>query len=185
MTLGGLAALIGGLAWAVKAGVILAGGQQPALLFEVAPLLLAGGLLGLLASLPVGGGPRRAGAALAAVAGAAAVYSLAVPVGDGEFSPGLLVSVLALLLGLIVLGVPVRRHRTLGGQVSSTLPLALGITTYPLLGVGGALEAIDPRLLEAPLLVIGVAWMAVGVALVRAGRSRGVELSAPTSAGAT
>ena len=42
--LGGVAALLGGVAWAVKGGVILAGGDQPPLLFEAAPCLFGLGL---------------------------------------------------------------------------------------------------------------------------------------------
>jgi len=42
--LGGVAALLSGVAWTVKGGVILAGGDQPPLLFEAAPGLFGLGL---------------------------------------------------------------------------------------------------------------------------------------------
>ena len=43
--LGGVAAFLGGLAWTLKGIVILAGGEQPPLLFEAAPALFGLGLL--------------------------------------------------------------------------------------------------------------------------------------------
>jgi len=43
--LGGMAAFLGGLAWTLKGVVMLAGGDQPPLLFEAAPTLFGLGLM--------------------------------------------------------------------------------------------------------------------------------------------
>ena len=76
--LGSVAALLGGLAWTVKGSVILAGGDQPPLLFEAAPVLFGVGLLSVACcTMPHG---RRRGFALglsavAILAGLAALAS--------------------------------------------------------------------------------------------------------------
>lgn len=168
--LGGIAAVLGGLAWVVKGAVILATGRQPPLLFEAAPLFLAVGLVGLSGRLPPKRSSRQAGAVLAVVSICAWLVSVGMPVADGEFSPALLVNSVALLAGLIVLGVGARRYAVFGSRAASSLPLWLGIGTFPALAVGGALGAIDERLLEVPLVLIGAMWASLGVLITRVGR---------------
>ena len=66
---GGASATVGGLMWVVKGGVILSGGAQPPILFEVASFSFGAGLIGMHAWL-VGGSKRLAkyGVVLAYVA---------------------------------------------------------------------------------------------------------------------
>jgi hypothetical protein len=112
--LGGVAALLGGLAWTLKGAVILAGGEQPPLLFEAAPTFFGLGLMSVAYStMPAG---RRQGIALA-LAAIAALSGLAALVSDvmGELAdPALVISSVAVLIGLLTLGGGVRLHLWLG-----------------------------------------------------------------------
>lgn len=171
IALGGIAAALGGLAWLAKAAAILATGVQPPLLFDVAPGLLAVGLIALFLRLETRTRLGTAGLVLVVIALAAWTVSIVAPVGDGEFSPAILISTLGLVAGLIVIGVPVRRNASLGAGLASSLPLWLGIGMLPALAVGGALEAIDERLLEVPVAVVGSLWAYLGVATARVDRS--------------
>ena len=62
--LGGVAAAIGGLAWAVKAAAILATGDQPPLVFAVAPLFFGVALTALALTSDLRGGRRKTASAL-------------------------------------------------------------------------------------------------------------------------
>jgi hypothetical protein len=157
--LGGVAAFLGGLAWAVKGIVILAGGDQPPVLFDVAPALFGVGLMSVaFGELPDG---RRRSLALG-LSAAATLAGLAALVSDlvGEVAgPALAVSSVALLLGLLTLG--------RNGSWPAPLAWCIGLAMVPALVVGGALSAIDERLLELPLVCLGLGWMAVGWAMPR------------------
>lgn len=152
----GVAALLGGLAWTVKGLVILAGGDQPPLLFEIAPMLFGFGLLGLAYSaLPSRRAPLGFGV-LSVLAGLAALVSDLV----GEVAGvALAISSVALLIGLLTLP----RH----GRWPAPLAWWIGVGMVPALVVGGILSEIDERLLEIPLVCLGLAWMVVGWALLR------------------
>ncbi len=161
---GGLAAVVAGLCWVVKAGSILVTGIQPPLVFEVAPLLMAAGVLGLARQAPVGR-PRRVGSAVAAVALLASI-----PEAVSELWPlpatlagiTLAGSTLLVLAGLVLLGADLRR------RVGARLPLALGLATLPAIIAGGLLAMfLGERLLELPLLVLGVAWTTLGVRMLQ------------------
>jgi cytochrome bd-type quinol oxidase subunit 2 len=78
---GGIAAVAAGLCWVVKAVAILATGQQPALLFELAPLLMACAILVLGQQLP----PGKPRIVCAVVATTATVAGVAVLAGVSEF----------------------------------------------------------------------------------------------------
>jgi hypothetical protein len=157
--LGGVAAFLGGLAWTVKGAVILAGGNQPPLLFEAAPTLFGLGLMSVAYStMPPG---RRRGMTLA-LSAIAALSGLAALVSDlvGEVADlALVISSVALLIGLL----------TLERRQCWPAPLAwyIGVATVPALIVGGMLSEIDERLLEVPLVCLGGCWMAVGWASLR------------------
>lgn len=163
--LGGFAAVAGGLAWIVKGGMILAVGVQPPLLFELGPALFAVGLLAVFLRLEPRGRIRQAGAVLAAFAVIAGAVSLVAPVDDGDFSLALLVSSVALIAGLTLLGVAARRESLFGPGAASSLPLYLGLGTIPALMVGGGLAVIHERLLEIPVVLLGVLWAYLGIRL--------------------
>jgi hypothetical protein len=157
--LGGAAAFLGGLAWTVKGVVILAGGDQPPLLFELAPALFGVGLLSVAYSTMSPG--RRRTVALAFGA-AATVAGLAALVSDlvGEVAGGALaISTVALLIGLLTL--------TRNGRWPAPLAWWIGVALVPAFLVGGLLSEIDERLLEIPLICVGIAWMSVGLTGLR------------------
>lgn len=167
----GIAAMLGGVAWLIKAGAILVTGEQPDYFFEVAPIFFYVGLIGLYLHLAGRGGvvARIGGiaAALGVVAGLIrAVISLAgsTDAGEEDFDVLLLGSFLLMIVSLILVGIGYRR----GGRdllTRPSLPFILGLATVPLIMVGGALEAVNERLLEIPLLVIAAGWIAVGADL--------------------
>lgn len=164
----GAAAVLGGMAWFGKAAAILATGEQPPLLFELAPMLFGLGLLGLRLRLsPSRSWLARAGGWSAAVALILGGADLTLGAAEETFSLLTLATSLAVLAALILLGVPTRRRAALPG-VARVLPLTLGVATFPLLAVGGALEVIDDRLLEVPLLLLAAGWIWLGAALWRA-----------------
>lgn len=157
--LGHVAALLGGLAWTVKGVVILGGGNQPPLLFELGPALFGIGLLSVAYStMPRS---RRLTAALglgvvAAVAGLAALLSDLV----GELAgAALAISSVALLTGLLML--------LRSGRWPAALAWWIGVAMVPALLVGGVLSGIDERLLEIPIVCLGIAWITVGWAALR------------------
>ena len=169
-----LAASMGGLAWIVKASLILATGHQPALLFELAPAAFAVALYGLLTYVvdPI----RR----LRTLAKAAIVLVIAAAVGglalgsDGPDASGLrgalssmfdVVSGFGVLILLVGLGLPLMRRRLWEG-CWRFLPLALGLGFVPAIAVGVILEAaFGERYLEIPLVVLGSGWVLLGYRL--------------------
>jgi len=143
----------------LKGLVILAGGDQPPLLFEAAPALFGIGLLSVAYSTMVPSRRRTAAlglAAGAAVAGFAALVSDLVGDVAGE---ALAISSVALLIGLLMLA----RNR----RWPARLAWWIGVAMVPALVVGGMLSEIDERLLEIPIVFLGMAWMTVGWAMLR------------------
>ena len=163
--LGAASAMLGGLFWIVKAGTILLIGEQPPFLFELAPILFAGGLLGLHARAGGKGGVvGNIGLGLAIVSGVAAVITLMTtsPSAGESFSPPIFITFLAELASLVFLGLAARRTRAIRW---SLLPLTLGTITFPLIALGGALATVNARLLEIPILLLGLAWVWLGYAI--------------------
>ncbi|MFE7223536.1 hypothetical protein ACFU7D_02010 [Nocardioides sp. NPDC057577] len=152
--LGGVAALVGGLAWVVKGTVILGGGDQPPLLLEVAPMLFGVALLSIAYSTLPPSRRRAVALGLAAVSAMAGFVAFSSELVGEVVGMALAISSIALLLGLLLL--PRRGPRP--------APLAwwIGATTLPALLVGGILSELDERLLEAPLTCLGVAWIVLG-----------------------
>ncbi|MBW3592894.1 MAG: hypothetical protein KY396_04295, partial [Actinobacteria bacterium] len=168
---GGLAAMLGGAMWAAKGAAILAGRDQPAFVFEGAPLFFALALLGLHVLLRTR--PERLeriGAAFAYLAaGLAAVTAIAALDAWNEDMPApfngtLAAATLFLVAALVALGIVARRAQVFG-RPWSTIPLALGTLFVPLLLVGGLLSVADERLLEIPIVLLGLGWIVLGYAI--------------------
>jgi len=157
--IGGVAALLGGLAWFVKGVVILSGGDQPPFLFEVAPALFGIGLLSLAhTALP----PSRRRTAAIVLAGIVILAGLVAAVTEvvGEVAGvAIATSSLALVVGLVTLD----RHQ----RWPTPLAWWIGVAMLPAVFVGGMLSEIDERLLEVPLVGLGVAWTVVGWGALR------------------
>lgn len=166
----GLAAGVGGGLWVAKATAILVTGEQPEYIFEVAPLFLALGLVGLHARVRGRGGrPARVGGMLAwaGVALGATTAAVSVATTDGEAFPldfTFPLTMLSVLGALVLLGIAVRRADALPGRWRS-LPLAIVAGVIPFMIVGGVLETISERLLEIPLVLFGLAWIALAYAI--------------------
>jgi hypothetical protein len=157
--LGGVAALLGGLAWTVKGMVILVGGDPPPLLFEGAPVLFGIGLLGVAYSTMPPSRRRKAALGLAAVSALAGLAALVSDLVGEVAGVALAISSLTLLVGLLTLP----RH----GRWPAPLAWWIGVAMVPALVVGGILSELDERLLEIPLICLGLAWMVVGWAALR------------------
>lgn len=156
--IGGVAALLGGSAWSVKSLVILAGGDQPPLMFEVAPALFGIALLSIAHSAMPIGRRRTAAMGLAVVSiGAGFVAGVTEVVGEVA-GAAIAASSLALVVGLVTLD----RHQ----PPPTRLGWWIGVAMLPAVFVGGMLSEIDERLLELPLVCLGVAWLFVGWAIL-------------------
>jgi hypothetical protein len=154
-------ASIGGLSWIIKASMILATGNQPPLLWEIAPIFFAIALYGLLvyAVDPMGSLLIMAKAGIALVIAAGVV---GVALGSDGLEGGALLGVLILLVGL---GFPLMRRRRWDGAWRF-LPVALGLGLIPAFAIGGLLEAaFGERYLELPLVVVGAGWVLLGYRL--------------------
>jgi len=173
---GGIALAIGGLLWIAKGAAILAGGPQPPVTFEAAPFFFAVGLLGFarfLARRPDAAAserlrraatvPTSSAVALGAVTAVAAVAS------SGDDTPALFdvtlgLSALAVVVSLIVLGLSARRTLRAPTPLRH-LPLAIGVLFVPSILLGGLLSAASERLLELPIVLLGLAFVVFGATL--------------------
>lgn len=171
-----VAAALGATAWTVKAVVRLVTGDEPAAAFAIGLLLFPFALLGLWSFVrdidgraPPLGGTLPAAAAVAVVS---ATLIRAVGGPDVEptedeitvLTPFIAIGGFGTLVTLLVLGGVVRRAGALPSP-STSLPWAMGVAALPLLIVGGALETASARLLELPIALFGLGWIAVGAAL--------------------
>lgn len=159
--LGGLAAMVGGLLWIAKGGAILLTGQQPPVVFKAALPLFAVGLLGLYARLGGRTGPLgKAGVLVACAALAAAAIVLVAPL-----APFYVVAGFGPFLGLVLLGSAALKARVFPAPWSA-LPLAMGLGGPLLILAGGGLALISERLLEIPIVLVGLAWMLLGYSVL-------------------
>ncbi|TGN64600.1 hypothetical protein EXE59_11965 [Nocardioides eburneiflavus] len=151
--IGGAAGVVGGLAWVVKGIAILAVDEQPPVVLELALPLFGLSLVGvaLLTSRSV---RRTIVVCLAWLAVAAGLVALVSELLDLAWDESIAAASLALLLGQLTL--------PRSGRAPAALTFWLGVGTLPALAVGGALAEIDERLLEIPLVCVGLAWMLVG-----------------------
>ncbi len=160
----GAAAVLGGTLLIAKAVAILTTGNQPPLLFEVAPIALALAFQGLLVLVKPAGFRRTIvqSVIIATVISAIAGITTGTAVNEGLSSLFDVVAGLGPMALLIYLGRLVMITRSLAGSWRF-LPVALGLGTIPALIVGAILEAtLGERFLEIPLLVIGLAWILTG-----------------------
>lgn len=156
----GVAALLGGASWTIKAIAILSGGAQPALLFEVAPLAMGLALLGL-AALPKVGPFARLSALFAGGLAVAAFATYLVMPAHWMFNLLFLAANLSVVVALWLVGGHVRRRDLLGAR--SRLPRRIALWTVPAMIAGGLIAEIDDRLLELPILLLGLAWCLLGI----------------------
>lgn len=178
----GWGAVMGGLCWLVKGCAILLTGVQPSYLFEAAPFFLGVGLWGLYLRLSPGqrGRAARAGAILAL----AAAVSAPVQLWAGLFAPELVpredtvtmvtpfvvLAGLGVLAGAALLGVAVWR---VGAIPLPWLPLSIPLVFVALMIASIFLEGLmgktllSGRLLEVPVVILGVAWMWLGAMILR------------------
>lgn len=163
--------------WTVKAAAILAGRDQPPVLFEAAPLFFALALVALRTVVTARDRIETIGAASAYLATAlAAPTAVAALVAWNEDMPAvfngtLAAAVFALVVALVVVGIAIRRERALG-RSWSPLPLSLGVAFVPLVLVGGLLSLVEERLLEIPIAFLGFAWALLGYAIATSAMRR-------------
>ena len=132
----------------MKSAAILLTGDQPPVLFDLAPPLL-GLSLWLLAD------PAER---LARALGATATLTGAVGFLGEPWDNLLLVWALSLLVGLVLLRPRSSDHR---------FARLVGFGTVPALFLGGLLGLLRPDLVEVGLLLVGLAWAWLGVLLLR------------------
>jgi hypothetical protein len=174
---GGWAAVIGGAMWSVKAGTILLGGEQPDYLFELAPLAFGIALLAPHTLLNGRGGKLASAGQIVAVATILATIGngFEEALADEEWIPALssfvdVISGLGPIVGLVLLGLASRDTMTgwrFGPlKLAAIYPLAvmLLVPFAPFVDFDGA---TGDRLIEFPILEIGVGWIVFGVELVR------------------
>jgi hypothetical protein len=153
--------MLGGLMWVVKGGSILLTGLHPPAVFEAAIPLFAGGLLGLHARLEGRGGPLgKAGVLVAYAALASAAIVLMTPL-----APFYALAGFGPFLGLVLVGSATLQARVFPSPWSA-LPLAMGLGAPLLILAGGGLALISERLLEIPIVLVGLAWMLLGYSVL-------------------
>ncbi len=160
------------MAWVVKGILILATGQQPPMAFELGAPLFAVALIGLYAALNRSDWRAHTGAFVAALAillaltaaVASAIEPSLAPEGEAftPLSGVLLATAACLVVALVLLGLASRKSRRLRW---SPLPLRMGILVVPGFLLGGALGEINERLLEIPLVVFALGWLALGYSM--------------------
>lgn len=170
------AAVVGGTAWILKAGLALATGNEPPAAFAIGLALFPFALLGLWSLVrDAPGRSAQNGGLLAAAAATSVVAAMLVrAIGGADVEPRddeltVLTPFIALagfgtFAALFALGIAVRRANALAVRYAA-LPWVMGLATIPLLILGGALEAVDERLLELPIALLGLGWVILGVAL--------------------
>lgn len=156
--IGGAAGVAGGLAWVFKDMAILAVDGQRPLAFEVALPLFGLSLVGV-ALLTSRGSRRTIVVGLAWLAVVTGLMALVSELLDKGWDESIAASSLALLIGQLTLA--------RSGRAPAPLTFWTGVATLPALAVGGALAEVDERLLEIPLVCVGLAWMLVGWVTLR------------------
>ncbi|EWT01390.1 hypothetical protein N865_08570 [Intrasporangium oryzae NRRL B-24470] len=175
---GGLAAMVGGLFWALKAACLMIARFQPPVVYEVAPVFFPIAVIGLYGSLD-GNRSRlaRSGLTSAGIAELCALVSVLglflgpaewTPTGDTVtvLTPFITLSALGSILGLLLVGIVVRRTASLPGGWKN-FPMSVAISIIPLIASSALMKDINERLFELPTLIIGLEWMVLGAVMVR------------------
>jgi hypothetical protein len=172
LVLCGVSALVGAALWTYKGVAILASGNQPDHAFQVAPFFFGVAAVTLLYAVVDGiGRPRwllMTLAWLTVTAGAVAAVSHFAGQEDDFGDLGYLVNFLSILVLLFMISGDVRRRNLLPRWPFT--PTLLAWELLLVIPVGAALEGIDERLLEIPLVVAASGWMMLGIAVL--GRSK-------------
>lgn len=153
---------------AYKSIAILATGDQPEHVFEIAPFFLGTATITLLYAV-IGDLHRPRWLLLilgwlAVTAGAVAALSHVAGKTDDFGDLGYLVNFLSTVILMFLINGDIRQKQLLPRW--SFTPRLLAWVMVLLLPVGAVLEGINERLLEVPLLAFAVAWMMVGLAAV-------------------
>jgi hypothetical protein len=164
----GVSALIGAALWIYKGIAILISGTQPDHAFEVAPFFFGVAAVTLLYAVIGGIGRPRwlvvTFAWLAVSAGVVAAVAHFAGQEDEFGDPAYLVNFLSILVLLFMIGGDIRRKKLLPRW--SFTPSLLAWELLLALPVGAALEGIDERLLEIPLIVAASGWTMLGIAVL-------------------
>lgn len=164
----GLAVVIGGVMWIYKATVILLGIADPGWMVIASQALLAFAVTGIGALIPSDRSPLVRTARLLAYAAmiltlSATAWGFALGDAPGPILRNVAIAAgsLALLIGLICIGLVARRS-PIDPPMLRLLPLTLGVLYIPVLGAGAALVHE-----EAPIILLGLAWITLGALLVK------------------
>jgi hypothetical protein len=172
---GAVALAAAGGIWCVKAGSILATGNQPALTFELGQLLFPVGVLGAFLTVRAPGRLAKAGAALAAISIVGSALALVYPLVPGaEISTGedfvfpyslfVMTGSLGAFTGLFLVGIAIWRTVDPESRWRSQ-PLIVSLAPLPLAVTG----VVD---IEVPILGIGVTWLWLAHGLWREAAAR-------------
>lgn len=162
----GISAWLGAGLWLYKGVSILATGDQPDHAFQIAPLAFGVSVIALTYALVDDiGRPRllvTTFAWLAVSAGATAAIAHFAGREDDFGDLGYLVNFVSTIVLFFLISGDIRR-KSLLPRLSVT-PTLLAWALLLVLPVGAALEGIDERLLEIPLLATAGLWVMLGVA---------------------
>ena len=168
LVLCGVSAFLGAALWVYKGIAILISGNQPDHAFEIAPFFFGVAAVTLLYAVIGGIGRPRwlvvPFAWLAVTAGAVAAVAHFAGQEDEFGDLAYLVNFLSILVLLFMIGGDIRRKKLLPRW--SFTPSLLSWELLLVIPVGAALEGIDERLLEIPLVVAAGGWTMLGIAVL-------------------
>jgi hypothetical protein len=90
-----------------------------------------------------------------------------------SLTPFIVLAGLGPFVGLVLLGIATLRVKAMPAPWSA-LPLVMGAGAVPLMLVGGILELVSERLVELPIVLLGLAWVLLGYS-VWSGRDKVIQ----------